>query len=727
MADRKLAIRRLVRGTDGTMRLIFVDLLTYQPIEDMTGYELVDASNPPEPEEVESVDKPDAEKPVAERVDNGETGTDQLSNPPAKLGSIYSSSANQRFPNAPQSSLSAPVGPVTRSPLGPVGTPPKGSTPGITGGNVPSGFVKTNQGSILPELDLNRFSPPTKETISGRPATTPSAVNNQPAGIASGLARSPSVDYSEIGPNRPNPVDPSHERFLSDTANKVLGGGSKVKVTSGDVNPQDAGWTADGGKYSKSHRHTDELGADVRFVDPKTGKVTSDPNVISDIAMQAAANNPKAGLGYGKDYMGLDTLHVDQSGKGGSWGGGFVPSGTEVSNIDFARQTGIGPTPRTDIPTPTAKPDLPSGGFVSADERQLDKSGKPTTPAAKPQPTSSQAQLQAQNLAPGVTKTNSVFDQISPKQNTIAQDIIDRAKNPTVQPGPQKPATPSGKAVSFAGPGVTGTLNPGGYSETVKEGSRNWRNNNPGNIEFGNFAKEKGAIGTDGRFAVFDTYEQGRAAKNDLLFETDGYKNKTIQQAVERYAPAFENNVNKYTKAITDALGLPSDTKLSDLTAAQRDKMLDAMEKHEGFREGKTKTRLTEKGIAAGERWTGPGTGADTPKERNAAGLREGGFVSADRERNSGLNSTGNRASGAGPMSSTNTKTSSDRSTSAKSTSSGKGGGLNSAGNRASGAGPMSNSNTKTSSSSKSNSSSKSSKSPTNDGNGGKKSPGGGF
>jgi hypothetical protein len=48
-------------------------------------------------------------------------------------------------------------------------------------------------------------------------------------------------------------------------------------------------------------------------------------------------------------------------------------------------------------------------------------------------------------------------------------------------------------------------------------GPRNRRNNNPGNIEYGPFAKEHGAIGTDGRFAIFPDEETGFRAmkKND--------------------------------------------------------------------------------------------------------------------------------------------------------------------------------------------------------------------
>ena len=49
-------------------------------------------------------------------------------------------------------------------------------------------------------------------------------------------------------------------------------------------------------------------------------------------------------------------------------------------------------------------------------------------------------------------------------------------------------------------------------------GSRAWRNQNPGNIiSAGNFAKDHGAIGSAGGFAVFQNYETGKAALFSLL------------------------------------------------------------------------------------------------------------------------------------------------------------------------------------------------------------------
>jgi len=120
-----------------------------------------------------------------------------------------------------------------------------------------------------------------------------------------------------------------------------------------------------------------------------------------------------------------------------------------------------------------------------------------------------------------------------------------------------------------------------------REGTRAWRNNNPGNIEYGDFARSMGAVGSDGRFAVFPNYEAGRRAKERLLFNTSSYRNLSITGAVNRYAPSFENDTGAYTRSITDDLGLPATTSLSSLSPAQKQTMLDTMERVEGFRVGR--------------------------------------------------------------------------------------------------------------------------------------------
>ena len=155
-----------------------------------------------------------------------------------------------------------------------------------------------------------------------------------------------------------------------------------------------------------------------------------------------------------------------------------------------------------------------------------------------------------------------------------------------------------------AGKGFT-TIQDSSGKIVKRIGARNWRNNNPGNIEYGSFSKKYNAIGTDGRFAVFPTYADGRKAKESLLFEGSGYKNLDISRAIARYAPESENDTKMYVNTVAKAVGAPASTPLASLNSSQRQSMLNAMEKVEGFKVGKEEVLKARKGGV----FTGPNSG----------------------------------------------------------------------------------------------------------------------
>lgn len=134
------------------------------------------------------------------------------------------------------------------------------------------------------------------------------------------------------------------------------------------------------------------------------------------------------------------------------------------------------------------------------------------------------------------------------------------------------------------GPGFNVTKNADG-SVTRQVGARNWRNNNPGNIEYGPFAKRMGAIGTDGRFAVFPDYETGRKAKASLIFEGKSYRDLSLKDAISRYAPPSENDTATYQRTVLASVG-GTNRKMADYSPAERNAILDAMQRVEGFKTG---------------------------------------------------------------------------------------------------------------------------------------------
>lgn len=188
---------------------------------------------------------------------------------------------------------------------------------------------------------------------------------------------------------------------------------------------------------------------------------------------------------------------------------------------------------------------------------------------------------------------------------------------PPAASSPSASAAPGGSPPTAAGMGATGTAKPGpiktgsslgkddkeivkiveagpGFNVVEKEdgtiekrsGPRNWRNNNPGNINFSSFAQGKGALGADPRFAIFPSYSEGREAKAALLFEGKNYKDLKVSDAIARYAPPSENDTAMYQRVVLDAIG-GTDIPLKDLKPQQREAMLNTMEKLEGFKTGK--------------------------------------------------------------------------------------------------------------------------------------------
>lgn len=112
---------------------------------------------------------------------------------------------------------------------------------------------------------------------------------------------------------------------------------------------------------------------------------------------------------------------------------------------------------------------------------------------------------------------------------------------------------------------------------------RGIRNNNPLNIEAGGFTQgQPGFAGSDGRFAKFETPEQGTAAASALL---DSYGRKGLNTPagiVGRWAPSADgNNVPAYAAAVAKQLGIgPNDA----IPPEMRPQLIAAMGQHENGR-----------------------------------------------------------------------------------------------------------------------------------------------
>ncbi|MDR1361577.1 MAG: hypothetical protein LBJ18_04760 [Rickettsiales bacterium] len=117
-------------------------------------------------------------------------------------------------------------------------------------------------------------------------------------------------------------------------------------------------------------------------------------------------------------------------------------------------------------------------------------------------------------------------------------------------------------------------------------GTAAWRNNNPGNIICSDFARRMGAIGCNGRFAIFPSENSGMNAVSALL-KTTNYQNKTVAGAISKWAPPSENNTAGYQRKLEQLTGIPINTPMASLDDAQLQKVANAIRTIEGWKPGR--------------------------------------------------------------------------------------------------------------------------------------------
>jgi Domain of unknown function (DUF4157) len=114
------------------------------------------------------------------------------------------------------------------------------------------------------------------------------------------------------------------------------------------------------------------------------------------------------------------------------------------------------------------------------------------------------------------------------------------------------------------------------YADVVKVGgSLAWRANNPGNLR--DASTKIGTVsGAVGKFAVFATLDDGRAAQRALYLST--YGDRKVRDAINRLTPPSENDTNDYLAKLARAgVDLDKDVK------SQIDALMVAVEANEGL------------------------------------------------------------------------------------------------------------------------------------------------
>jgi len=115
----------------------------------------------------------------------------------------------------------------------------------------------------------------------------------------------------------------------------------------------------------------------------------------------------------------------------------------------------------------------------------------------------------------------------------------------------------------------------------LSDAPRSIRTNNPGALNYGPFAQRYGAVGSDGRLAIFPDVETGRRAMAGLL---DTYERKhglnSVAGIINRWAPpnVDNNSTGLYIKTVASKLGVDPN---APLTAQHRPALMDAMAAYE--------------------------------------------------------------------------------------------------------------------------------------------------
>jgi hypothetical protein len=96
----------------------------------------------------------------------------------------------------------------------------------------------------------------------------------------------------------------------------------------------------------------------------------------------------------------------------------------------------------------------------------------------------------------------------------------------------------------------------------------------------------EGAIGADDEFAIFPDDETGLTAMYGLVAELRD-AGKTVDGAIEVWAPPTANNTAKYKADVHGWTGLTGKERLIDLTDEQIDSFVNAIRRKEGWHPGR--------------------------------------------------------------------------------------------------------------------------------------------
>lgn len=138
-----------------------------------------------------------------------------------------------------------------------------------------------------------------------------------------------------------------------------------------------------------------------------------------------------------------------------------------------------------------------------------------------------------------------------------------------------------------------------------KQLPRGIRNNNPGNLEYNPNTKWQGLaeppVEPENRFCRFKDATYGiRAIARTLITYGDKYGCNTVRQIVNRWAPAMENNVSSYVRAVCGDCGFQPDEVLDVHDYATLRALVVAIIRHENGQQPYSDAQIDKGLVLAG-------------------------------------------------------------------------------------------------------------------------------
>jgi hypothetical protein len=180
---------------------------------------------------------------------------------------------------------------------------------------------------------------------------------------------------------------------------------------------------------------------------------------------------------------------------------------------------------------------------------------------------------EAEKFVAALSKLQTSFEALTRLFTIVASPVIVKVFDAISNIIRKLGGTDSATSGWFKSPFAPDTFAPGSGSGGGTGGTRGDRNNNPGNIKYGQFAIAHGATGSDGAFAIFPDWATGSAAQEQLL-KTQGYQGLTLDQFGNRYS---EGNA-AWKATVGAALGIG----LNDIVDTNDPRLIDAIRRAEG-------------------------------------------------------------------------------------------------------------------------------------------------